>query len=73
MSNDKQQTAMQMAIAHYKKLSEKGYNQAYVIAKFLEENFLEMEKEQIIIAYDNGWEPYSTAIKYYNETYGGNK
>lgn len=40
------QTAMQMAIDHYKKLSEQGSNQAYVVAKFLEENFLAMEKEQ---------------------------
>ena len=44
--NETKQTAMQMAIAHYKKLSEEGSNQAYVIAKFLEENFLEIEKEQ---------------------------
>jgi len=42
------QTAMQMAIDHYKKLSEQGSNQAYVVAKFLEENFLAMEKEQMI-------------------------
>ena len=41
------QTAMQMAIDHYKKLSEQGSNQAYVVAKFLEENFLAMEKEQM--------------------------
>ena len=41
-------TAMQMAIDHYKKLSEQGSNQAYVVAKFLEENFLAMEKEQMI-------------------------
>ncbi len=40
------QTAMQMAINHYKKLSEQGSNQAYVVAKFLEENFLEMENKQ---------------------------
>lgn len=37
-----------MAIDHYKKLSEQGSNQAYVVAKFLEENFLAMEKEQMI-------------------------
>ena len=45
-----QQTAMQAAIAHYKDLSEKGSNQAYVVAKFLEDNFLEMEKQQLIDA-----------------------
>ncbi len=37
----------------------------------------EMEKEQIIDAYNESFrlrdKPYSTAIKYYNETYGGNK
>jgi hypothetical protein len=37
----------------------------------------EMEKEQIIDAYNQSWhfrdKPYSTAKKYYNETYGGNK
>lgn len=40
------QTAMQMAIDHYKKLSEQGSNQAYVVAKFLEENYLKIDKEQ---------------------------
>lgn len=45
------QTAMQMAINHYKKLSEQGSNQAYVVAKFLEENFLEVEEQQIIDSY----------------------
>jgi hypothetical protein len=72
MSNETKQTAMQMAIAHYKKLSEEGSNQAYVIAKFLEENFLEMEKEQIRKAYCDG-EYYKDAkltTNYYNETYG---
>ena len=38
---------MQMAIDHYKQLSEQGSNQAYMVAKFLEENFLEMEKQQM--------------------------
>jgi len=62
------QTAMQMAIDHYKKLSEQGSNQAYVVAKFLEENFLAMEREQIIEAYCNGDDNIS-AKQYYNETY----
>ena len=75
MSNETKQTAMQMAIAHYKKLSEEGSNQAYVIAKFLEENFLEVEKEQIIDAHFDGqhcndWGN-PPAEQYYNETYGG--
>jgi hypothetical protein len=78
MTNNKQQTAVQMAIAHYKKLSEEGSNQAYVIAKFLEENFLEMEKEQAIKLYYE-YELYvmmnesdvMTFGQFYNETYGG--
>lgn len=49
------QTAMQMAIDHYKKLSEQGSNQAYVVAKFLEENFLAMEKEQMMQCYEDGY------------------
>ena len=33
---------------------------------------LAMEKEQIVIAYDNGWETGSyKPEQYYNETYGG--
>lgn len=48
------QTAMQMAIDHYKKLSEQGSNQAYVVAKFLEENFLEVEKEQLTNCFEHG-------------------
>ena len=76
MTNDKQKTAMQMAIAHYKKLSEEGSNQAYVIAKFLEENFLEMEKEQIMNAHiESGARLEDISIhsaeQYYNKTYGG--
>ena len=68
------QTAMQMAINHYKKLSEQGSNQAYVVAKFLEENFLEIEKQQIIRArqdgLDNGFSNGSwDSNLYYNETF----
>ena len=82
MTNNKQQTAMQMAIAHYKKLSEEGSNQAYVVAKFLEETYLEIEKERIETAYNKGTVhgidyPESTlpitGEQYYNETYGGTK
>ena len=76
MTNNKQQTAMQMAIAHYKKLSEEGSNQAYVVAKFLEETFLEMEKEQKANTWNNAinavekdkWESFE---QYYEQTYGG--
>jgi hypothetical protein len=76
MTNNKKQTAMQMAIAHYKKLSEEGSNQAYVVAKFLEETFLEMEKEQKANTWNNAinavekdkWESFE---QYYEQTYGG--
>lgn len=65
---------MQMAIAHYKKLSEEGSNQAYVVAKFLEETFLEIEKEQHRVTaedfYYGNWE-YKKFHDYFNETYGG--
>ena len=43
-------TAMQLAIEHYEKLSLQGSNQAYVVANFLKENFLEIEKQQIMKA-----------------------
>jgi hypothetical protein len=75
-------TAMQMAISHYKKLSELGSNQAYVVYKFLEENFLEVEKQQIFDAFEYGdynidlpdgsWEQkFKSPEHYYEETYGG--
>ena len=41
-------TAMQLAIEHYENLSLQGSNQAYVIAKYLKENFLSIETEQIL-------------------------
>jgi hypothetical protein len=47
-------TAMQLAIEHYEDLSLNGSNQAYVVAKFLKDNFLEIEKQQIIDAYKFG-------------------
>jgi lipopolysaccharide biosynthesis regulator YciM len=66
-----QQTAMQQAISHYEKLSERGSDQAWLIAEYLKENYLELEKEQIMNAFlegkinhDKDW-----AIEYYNETY----
>ena len=46
-------------------------------SKEMLEQAKEMEKEQIIDAYNESFilrdKPYLTAIKYYNETYGGNK
>ena len=69
------QTAMQMAINHYKKLSEQGSNQAYLVAKFLEENFLEMEKQQMCqFAFDYQDEFFNndkvvSTEEYYNETF----
>ena len=69
-------TAMQLAIEHYEKLSLQGSNQAYVIANFLKENFLEMEKQQIEDANIYGWRQaldesvYSLDTEqYYNETF----
>ena len=69
---------MQMAIAHYKKLSQEGSNQAYVVAKFLEETYLEMEKKQAIKLYYE-YELYvmmnesvvMTFGQFYEQTYGG--
>ena len=44
------------------------------IIKRIDEELLEMEKEQIIHAYNQSWhfrdKPYETAEKYYNETFG---
>jgi len=64
-------TAMQLAIEHYEKLSLQGSNQAYVVANFLKENFLEMEKEQIIETcmkwYDGSND--NAGEQYYNETF----
>lgn len=63
-----QQTAMQQAISHYEKLSERGSDQAWLIAEYLKENYLELEKEQIINAATWG-ELAETGEQYYNETY----
>lgn len=68
------QTAMQMAIEHYENLSAQGSNQAYVIARFLKEKFLPLEKQQIVDAYNEGYLNISlghdeVGERYYNETY----
>lgn len=65
------QTAMQMAINHYKKLSEQGSNQAYVVAKFLEQNFLEVEKEQITDAWNSAYfgDAHHSGEDFYNKTF----
>lgn len=67
-----EKTAMQLAIEHYEDLSLNGSNQAYVIAKFLKDNFLEIEKQQIIDAYhinplESKWG--NIGVDYYNETF----
>ena len=66
-----------MAIEHYEGLSAQGSNQAYVIAKFLKEKFLPLEKQQIKDAWDNGaygagefMLNIETSQEYYNEIYG---
>lgn len=69
-----EKTAMQMAIDHYKKLSEQGSNQAYVIAKFLEDNFLEIERQQIINTCKDVdstifWVNYTSYEEYYNDKF----
>ena len=61
------QTAVQWLIEQF------WNNEGMLTSKKLEQA-KEMEKDQIIIAYDNGWETGSYyPEKYYNETYGGNK
>ena len=67
-------TAMQLAIEHYEKLSLQGSNQAYVVANFLKENFLEIEKQQIMKAVFDSMgtniDPnMGRAEQYYNETF----
>ena len=76
LNKSKMKTAMQLAIEHYEKLSLQGSNQAYVVANFLKENFLEMEKQQIKDANIYGWRQaldesvYSLDTEqYYNETF----
>jgi hypothetical protein len=49
-----QQTAMQEAISHYEKLSERGSDQAWLIAEYLKENFLPLEEQQLRIAFTDG-------------------
>jgi hypothetical protein len=53
-----QQTAMQQAISHYEKLAERGSDQAWLIAEYLKENYLELEKEHIAKAWDAGYYGY---------------
>lgn len=68
-------TAMQMAIEHYENLSAQGSNEAYVIAKFLKEKFLPIERQQIIKSNRDGVDmsvdkkPFITGEEYYNSTY----
>ena len=67
-------TAVQSIIEHYEKLSKQGSNQAYVITKFIKNNFLELEKQQIMDAYEIGYSSGYIDIgksdeQYYNETY----
>jgi len=73
MKAEKQQTAVEWLVAHFKKLQSEGekmsWNQIIQITELLKE----MEKEQIIKAYNTSFllrdKPYSTAEKYYNETF----
>jgi hypothetical protein len=67
MSN-KQQTAVEW-------LEEQCPRIKTFVAYSILEQAKEMEKEQIIHAYNQSWhfrdKPYETAEKYYNETFGG--
>ena len=69
------QTAVEwFAIALYEKFKLEGNGKEL---NDLLEQAKEMEKEQIMSAYNESFrlrdKPYSTAKKYYNTTYGGNK
>jgi hypothetical protein len=76
----------QTAVEWYIKESEKidyeyttqqeiGILRYFEIKKGIEAQAKQMEKEQIVNAYNESFrlrdKPYSTAVKYYNETYGG--
>jgi len=77
MNNDKQQTAVEWFGMEMGKLFAQYHGKIICIGEFhkkrfeLEEQAKEMEKEQIINAFNNGEN--KSAILYYNETYGGNK
>jgi len=77
MSNNKQQTAVEWLVEHWKKLQLKGEKMSWNQIIQITELVKEMEKEQIKNAHIDGQPLYSCqsekAETYYNETYGGKK
>lgn len=59
-----QQTAMQKLFTNLESIG-------ITVPQGVEMVYLQMEKEQIIIAFKSGWNWNSDAEQYYNETYGG--
>jgi hypothetical protein len=76
MTNETQQTAVEWLSEQISDYLQEKYDIDYFDSKLLEQA-KEMEKKQIIDAYNQSWhfrdKPYETAQKYHNETYGGNK
>ena len=76
MENNKQQTAVEWLVEHWKKLQLKGEKMSWNQIIQITELVKEMEKEQIMKAVNFGDErgnvvSYSTAEQYYEQTYGG--
>ena len=75
MSNNKQQTAVEWLEIELEKLWIEKYLSPITIKPLIEQAKA-MHKEEVIKAYNESFrlrdKPYSTAIKYYNETFGGN-
>jgi hypothetical protein len=79
MTNNKQQTAVEWLVEHWKKLQREGEKMSWNQIIQITELVKEMEKEQIINAFWNGDNTDCTseqnikefAEQYYNETYGG--
>ena len=84
MSNETKQTAVELLFLEFKSLSkvsrDAGDEQTANLIDFLcerEQQAKEMEKEQIMNAFNIGFKDtgllFLTGELYYNETYGGNK
>ena len=87
MSNEKQQTAVEWLVNHWKKLQLEGEKMSWQQIIDITELAKEMEKQQIMDAVNEGIKQgYTDYIdtewgrdndynpeQYYNETYGGNK
>jgi vacuolar-type H+-ATPase subunit H len=81
MTNNKQQTAVDWFIEQLQKTRDwqrviNEVNQSSTSVRNVIEQAKAMHKEEVIKAYNESFrlrdKPYSTAIKYYNETFGGN-